>query len=123
MRYLYESHMGGLYTLDESQKYAFLYCGTCGDSDWLLGAFETAEDFWNIIEDKCSFYGSGGYALNYVYPIMVNEFDLKDDLTYESDYMRMCGFCDHDDEDLIARIEALIGRKINIPDLEDDYES
>lgn len=123
MSYLYENHMGGLYTSDEYMDYEELYCETCGDSDFLLGTFELVSEFWDLIEDMCSFYGSGGYALQYVYPIIVGEFDLPDELRYEDDYIRLCGHCDHDDEDLISRIEVLIGRKIDIPDLEDEYES
>ena len=33
--YIYECHMGGLYTSDEPLDYEDLYCEECGDSDWL----------------------------------------------------------------------------------------
>lgn len=32
--YLYESHLGGLYTMEDIRSYDELYCETCGDSDW-----------------------------------------------------------------------------------------
>ena len=32
-KYIYESHMGGLYCSDEELDYESLYCDSCGDSD------------------------------------------------------------------------------------------
>ena len=46
--YIYEGHMGGLYTSDEPLDYEDLYCEECGDSDWLIGYAETREDAWNL---------------------------------------------------------------------------
>ena len=45
--YIYEGHMGGLYTSDEPLDYEDLYCDQCGDSDWLIGYAETKEEAWN----------------------------------------------------------------------------
>lgn len=45
--YIYEGHMGNLYTSDEPLDYDELYCEQCGDSDWLLGYAETKEEAWD----------------------------------------------------------------------------
>jgi hypothetical protein len=39
--YLYESHMGGLYSTQEEQDYNDLYCEQCGDSDNFIGEYKT----------------------------------------------------------------------------------
>lgn len=58
--YLYESHMGGLYTNENELNYENLYCEQCGDSDWLIGEFNTIKEYWDLIKDDCSINGSGG---------------------------------------------------------------
>ena len=73
--YLYESHLGGLYTTEDVLSYDELYCETCGDSDWGLGEFETLEEFWNLISDEVSIDGSGGLSLQYIFPIIDNLFE------------------------------------------------
>ena len=108
MKYLYDSHMGGLYTSDEKLNYDYLYCEQCGDSDTLIGSFSTIQDFWNLIKEKCSINGSGGYSLQYVYPILVSEFNLPDNVQYENDYERDCGFCSNSDKEILAKINELI---------------
>lgn len=35
--FLYESHLGGIYTTDKEQNPDELYCEECGDSDWFIG--------------------------------------------------------------------------------------
>ena len=52
MPYLYESHMGGLYTSEEPLDYDYLYCEECCDSDHELGYFETAEEMWEVIQPE-----------------------------------------------------------------------
>ena len=64
--YIYESHMGGLYTSDEPLDYEDLYCEECGDSDWLVGYAETREDAWNLFKDDADIDGSGGWDYDYV---------------------------------------------------------
>ena len=64
--YIYESHMGGLYTSDEPLDYEDLYCEECGDSDWLIGYAETREDAWNLFADETDIDGSGGWDYDYV---------------------------------------------------------
>lgn len=90
--YVYESHMGGLYTLDYYADYDDLYCDTCGDADELLGEASNRTEAWTLLEpytdtfdetlcdncihktnddtycyEKCENYlNSGGYVLEYV---------------------------------------------------------
>lgn len=64
--YIYEGHMGGLYTSIEELDPEFLYCETCGDSDWLLGEADTREEAWEILKDITDIDGSGGWDYNYV---------------------------------------------------------
>lgn len=112
MRYLYESHLGKLYISDYYINDDELYCEECGDSDWLLGQFDSIEEFWNLIEDKCDINGSGGYSLQYIYPKLVNEFDLPDLVWYDNYYEELHGFCNAKKENIVRRIEELIGRKV-----------
>ncbi len=44
MPYLYECHMGGYYEDEESLDLEDLHCEKCGDSDTLVGFFETDEE-------------------------------------------------------------------------------
>src|SRR5574344_2666660 len=74
--YLYESHMGGLYSTQEEQEFEDLYCEQCGDSDDFKGEYETLEEYWNLIKDDCSINGSGGWSLRYIYSEMCKEFNL-----------------------------------------------
>ena len=108
MQYLYQGHMGGLYTSDEPRDYDSLYCDQCGDSDWLLGAFETIKDLWDLIKDECDIDGNGGWSLQYIYPMIIEEFDLQDVVEYENEDDRYYGVCNHSDKDILARIEELI---------------
>ena len=121
MKYLYEGHMGSLYTSDCYLDSDDLCCTVCGDNDWLLGTYETINEFWNIIEDQCDINGSGGWCLQYVYPIMVGEFKLPDKLEYDSYDDKLCGFCNTIDADIINRIEQLIGRKVTRKHEGEDY--
>lgn len=59
MVYLYESHVGGLYINEECLNFENLYCEECGDSDNLLGSFETLKEFWDLVKDECNINGSG----------------------------------------------------------------
>lgn len=87
--YIYENHMGGLYSSKEIIKNT--YCSSCGDSDQLIGNAKTRKEAWNLLKSytdtfdplickKCShdndpnycdsqcenFANSGGYNYNYV---------------------------------------------------------
>ena len=74
--YLYESHMGGLYTSENELDYEYLYCEQCGDSDWLIGEFDTIEEYWDLIKDDCSINGRGGWCLQSIYVDICKEFNL-----------------------------------------------
>mgnify|MGYP007025966197 CR=1 FL=1 len=80
--WVYESHLGGLYTYDNPLPVEDLYCEECGDSDWDLGEFETLRDFLryyadNICVDECE----GGYPLDVVLDDIAHRFD--DNLTWD----------------------------------------
>ncbi|MCQ2749039.1 MAG: hypothetical protein MJ246_03375 [Clostridia bacterium] len=42
--YFYENHLGGIYYSNEDLDWDMLYCEEFGDSDWLIGYFETADE-------------------------------------------------------------------------------
>lgn len=56
IKYIYESHLGGLYTTDEEQSYGSLYCDECGDSDSFVGKIDSDNvsiwDFMNLVWDS-----------------------------------------------------------------------
>ena len=62
--YLYQSHMGGLYSEEESLPWEELYCETCGDSDIEIGNFESAIDVLKYMADEIDANdGHGGYFI------------------------------------------------------------
>lgn len=106
MRYLYEYHMGGLYTTDRYLDFDDLYCETCGDTDQFVVAFETLADFWDLVKNECAINGSGGYSLQCVYPVVVDNFGLPYEVSYDND--NYCGLCCNSDEEILKNIsEAL----------------
>lgn len=70
--YIYQSHMGGLYTSDDVLDYEQTYCETCGDSDWLIGYAETREEAWELLKDDTNIDGSGGWDYDYVQDFLRN---------------------------------------------------
>ncbi len=101
-KYIYESHMGGLYCTDDSMDFDDLYCDECGDSDWEVGYANTLEEAWELLKDKtdtfddsicntcphnedydycdekCEEYQhSGGFSLAYVMEFLSENFDCK----------------------------------------------
>ena len=64
--YIYQGHLGGLYTSDEPLDYDDLYCEECGDSDWLIGYAETREEAWNLLKDDTDIDGSCGWDYEYI---------------------------------------------------------
>lgn len=64
--YIYEGHLGGLYTTEEPLEYEDLYCEECGDSDTLIGYAETKEEAWNVLKEDTDINGSDGWNYNYV---------------------------------------------------------
>ncbi len=80
--YVYESHLGGLYTSDDYVPYDELYCEQCGDSDYEIGVFDTFEDFLKSYADNIYVDdGDGGYYLDVVMSDVGYAFD--DNLTRE----------------------------------------
>lgn len=55
MTYVYESHLGGLYTSDYELDYDDLYCEQCGDSDSLFAVVDETNknDVLELIEELC----------------------------------------------------------------------
>lgn len=64
--YIYEGHMGSLFTTDELLSYEECYCETCGDSDWLIGEADTRKEAWELLKDEIDINGSGGWDFEYV---------------------------------------------------------
>lgn len=77
--YIYEGHMGNLYTSDEPLDYDELYCEQCGDSDWLLGYAETKEEAWELLKDETNINGSGGWDYDYVLNFINENFEDKEE--------------------------------------------
>lgn len=64
--YIYEDHMGGLYTSDRELSYEERHCEQCGDTDWSVGYATTKEEAWNLLKDYADIDGRGGWDLEYV---------------------------------------------------------
>lgn len=64
--YIYQGHLGSLYTSDEYLDYDDLYCEQCGDSDWLIGCATTRAEAWELLKDDTNINGSGGWDYDYV---------------------------------------------------------
>ena len=65
--YVYESHLGGLYTSDDYIPYDELYCEQCGDSDYEISSFDTFEEFLRYYADNIYVDPwDGGYGLDLV---------------------------------------------------------
>ena len=75
MPYIYEGHMGGLYTTDEYQEYEDLYCGQCGDSDSLIGCAKNKKEAWKLLKPLTDINGSGGWDYDYVQELINESFD------------------------------------------------
>ena len=56
--YVYENHMGGLFTSDRELSYEECYCETCGDSDWLIGEADTREEAWELLKRDTNINGT-----------------------------------------------------------------
>ena len=50
--YIYESHMGGLYTSDTKLSYEQRHCEQCGDTDWLIGFASTRAEAWDLLKNE-----------------------------------------------------------------------
>ena len=76
--YVYESHLGGLYTSDDYIPSDELYCEQCSDSDYEIGSFGTFEEFLRYYADNIYVDpGDGGYCLDLVISDVGCAFDDK----------------------------------------------
>ena len=73
--YIYESHLGGLYTSNRELDFDELYCEQCGDSDWLVGYADTREDAWELLKDDTDIDGCGGWSYDYVQEFLNENWD------------------------------------------------
>lgn len=64
--YIYEDHMGGLYTSDRELNYEEIHCEQCGDTDWLIGYAATKEDAWRLLKYNTNVGGCGGWDYDYI---------------------------------------------------------
>ena len=64
--YIYESHLGNLYTSTYELDYDELYCEQCGDSDQLIGYATTKEGAWDLLKSDVDINGYGGWDYDYV---------------------------------------------------------
>lgn len=108
MAYLYEGHMGGIYTSDDHYSFDELYCEECGDSDTCLGWFDTEKDFLELLLPHCSINGSGGWSMQYVFPLVVYEFNLPIDIPYEDRNAKDCGFCSLTDDEISNQLASTL---------------
>ena len=73
--YIYEGHMGSLYTSDRQLSWEETYCETCGDSDWLIGFAATREEAWELLKDDTDIDGSGGWDYDYVQEFLKENYE------------------------------------------------
>ena len=50
--YIYESHMGYLYTSSTPLTYEQIHCEQCGETDWLIGYAATRAEAWDLLKDE-----------------------------------------------------------------------
>ena len=67
-KYVYESHMGWLYTNSKPLPFEWLHCKTCGDTDQLIGYF-TSRD-----EARRALLMHGFYSRQYINDFLDEEF-------------------------------------------------
>lgn len=77
--YIYEGHMGSLYTSYDVLEYEDLYCETCGDCDWLIGYADTKEKAWTLLKDYTDIDGSGGWSYDYVQKFINSNWEEQDE--------------------------------------------
>lgn len=62
--WIYESHLGGLFTSPHRLPIEECYCETCGDYDWEIGGFDSFADFIASYADNIEVIpGEGGYTI------------------------------------------------------------
>lgn len=48
--YIYENHLGVLYTTNKKIDWENLYCEVCGDMDWPIGYASTRAEAWDLLK-------------------------------------------------------------------------
>lgn len=108
MKYIYDSHLGPIFFTDHIVPREQLYCKSCGDFDRLIGEFNTFKECWDILKEECSIMGNGGYCLQYIYPVLAQEFKWEEEIPYLNDYEKLQGFCCLSEGEIISRITSHI---------------
>lgn len=75
MSYIYEGHMGSLFTVEEQLSFEEEYCEQCGDSDQLLGYAKDREAAWKLLKSDTDINGSGGWDYQYVKEFINENFE------------------------------------------------
>ena len=102
--YIYESHLGGLYTSDEQIPYEDLYCEECGDSDMELGEAESISEAWDILKPDTGENGVG-FLPAYILPILMEFADEDASLPdIPVNEYGLCTLSDQKIEDMLIRI-------------------
>lgn len=79
--YIYENHLGGLFSSERELDFDEIYCEDCGDSDTLIGCADTAETAWQLLQhytytEDNNGENTGDYSLNYVLDFISSNFPL-----------------------------------------------
>ena len=101
-KYIYSNHLsGGVFLSDERIPEEFLFCGQCGDSNQEIGEADTFSEAWQQVcaYGGLSLNGAGGFALDYLFPTLYNEF--YPDRQIETDEH---GCCDLTEEAIIRQL-------------------
>ena len=54
--YIYQSHLGGLYTSNEELEYEDLFCEEYFDSDQYVGKADNREEAWELLKPYTSLF-------------------------------------------------------------------
>ena len=73
--YIYEGHMGSLYTSNYELSYDERHCEQCGDTDWEIGYANTRAEAWELLKDITNINGSGGWDYDYVQEFLRDNWD------------------------------------------------
>ena len=110
--YIYESHNGGVYFTDYEQDYDELYCEICGDSDTFLGEADSFLEAWELLEEKVSVFGRGGFSLQYIYPALCEEFSTDAENAGEAcPEVDLDGFCRLKDSEILEKVRKITGKE------------
>lgn len=86
MLWIYEGHLGSLYTSDRMLDDDETYCEQCGDSDWLVGNADTGEAAWELLKYDTDINGSGGWSYDYVRELILENWDFDIDNREDDDF-------------------------------------